>query len=162
MCMYIMLINNCCFSYYMESHAASKLSCAEESYSSSTVGTCTGSVLPNIKQSIFSSIVGTDCIIDDVPKSTYTNRSLGSCIIYSQSCQVMIEAKVAQSAHEECQYTRYWQAYIAFELGWYHAKVSDKHSNIMDTATLERYNLCRKIPCSHELCFQCKLLLSYF
>ena len=110
MCMYIMLIYNCCFSYYMASHAASKLSFAEESYLPSTVGTCTGSVLLNLKQSPFSSIVSTDCIIDDVLMSTYTNRPLGSCIIYSQSCHIMIEAKVAQSAHAECQYARYWQA----------------------------------------------------
>ena len=115
MCMYITLIYNCCFSYYMASHVVSKLSFAEESYPSSTVGTCTGSVLPNLKQSSFSSIIGTDCIIDDVaylcPLIQIGHLAVVSYIVM-QSCQIMIKAKVkvAQSAHVECQCTRYWQA----------------------------------------------------
>ena len=37
----------------------------------------------NIQQSLFSSIAGAGCTIEDVPMSTYTNWPLGSCAIYS-------------------------------------------------------------------------------
>ena len=52
--------------------------------------------------------------------STYANWQLGSCAMHGQSCQIVIEDTVAQFAHTECQYTKYWHA-SAFELVWYHA-----------------------------------------
>ena len=52
--------------------------------------------------------------------STYTNWPLGSCAIYGQSYQIVIEDTVAWFACTECKYTRYWHV-GSFELVWYHA-----------------------------------------
>ena len=81
---------------------------------------CARAAPGNLQQSSFSSIADAGCSIEDVPMSTYTNWRLGSCAIYGQLCQIMIEDTVARFPHAECQYTRYWHA-SAVELVWYHA-----------------------------------------
>ena len=96
-------------------HVASKLSFAAL-YSRCQAHT--GAAPVNLKRSSFSSIAVAGCTVEDVPMSTYTNWPLGSCAIYGQSCQIVIEDTVARFAHAECQYTRYWHA-GAFELVWY-------------------------------------------